>query len=384
MRNTTSTLYAVLAGTAVLFSALVFYLPAGERVAAPPPDAYVPTARAEHRPAERQAQTAAPASTGGQTLVRQTAARGPQDSAKAQQAPANGETAVVQQAEVQEDFRNHLRKDQPDLLAFHEGFNRMLQGNYAGAVESFERLTKQPAHGDYFDDALYWLGYSLAELGRDDDALAALQNLVDRFPASPYADDALLKCGMIHQQRGDAPKAEACYQTALQRYPNSEASLSCAQNLATLQESRGEWKKAQDSWSNCDTQARNQLGQNDNYYSERAKNRMNFISANNDNEGKPRDLFNRGEILLAENRPAEAVDQFQTILRDFPDSGLAEAARYKAGLCHQSLGHLEEAKACLSAVLRTAGDAEVKEASRKALEEIRKELEAAQVKQQAK
>ncbi len=272
--------------------------------------------------------------------------------------------------------RTQLRRDRPDLMAFGEGFQRMLEGRYADAVLAFGRLAKDHPESEFHDDGLYWLGFSLAEAGRDEEALAALNDLVARYPASAYADDALLKCGLILQRREDSAGAERAYRRAIESYPNGEATLSCAQNLATIQESKGQWDAAQQAWAFSDEQARNQLGETDNYYGNRARNRVEWIQKNNDSDGEPLRFFTQGEILLAERRPDAAEAQFLSVLRDFPRSPLAPAARYKLGLCYQAQGRIAEAGVAFEAARTEAVDEAIRKAAVAGLEEVRLAREA--------
>ncbi len=420
MNQTTNWLPGVLVGMAVLCAGLFLYLPDRDRTRREPlPDhpsqAGQPPGRRASDSAKAQTdvgvgqtfdrqgfvvQTAgqpAPGKVGaangqagpllaGQsagTQAQQERGPGPQERNSGQQKDhasqvAGVQTDLVPQAnpaanpEASPDsIKSRLRRDRPDLLAFHEGFNRLLQGNYPAAAESFERVTQGDTAGEYYDDALYWLGYSLAELGRDDEAIGRLQALVQSFPASPYADDALLKIGTIHQRLKRVDQAGQAFQDAVDKYPDSEASLSCAQNLATLEESRGNWGGAKDAWSKSDSQSNKQLGEPDNYYAQRARNRIDFIDANDQEEGgRTLELFTRGEALLADRNPKDAAEVFSSILSEFPKSRLIPAARYKAALCWRQLGEPEKALALLRRVLQACDDQEVHDAARRTLEEM--------------
>lgn len=383
MLNSRSWLMAVLAGMVVLTSSLLFYAPRSLPFRS---EAVVPAPAGSGRRVDREpartpnhgVQQEQPLTVGPDAPVQQVEREPRTADPVQQQKHATEDPAAVQQTadpEVPRQTRMQKKsnwRDQPDLVKFNDGFQLLLQGKYADAEAAFLRVIQEHAQAEYGDDALYWLGYAQAEQAHDDAALGTFGTLVDRHPDSPYADDALLKCGLIHQRHGETELAERCYQRALKLYPDSEATLSCAQNLATLQEVRGDWKNAENSWSVSESQAEKQLGQEDNYYGNRARNRKTFIQANCDNEGRPLDLFNRGEVLLTEGKVAEAIVCFESVLRDYPESPLCEAARFKAGLCYQALGQWDRAVGSLNAVVRTATDPAIKESARKALEEVRR------------
>lgn len=58
-----------------------------------------------------------------------------------------------------------------------------------------------------------------------------------------------------------------------------------------------------------------------------------------------RDLLRRGNASMSDGRCAEALEAYDRMVEEFPDSSLITAAHYNAALCHERSGRLEEAAA---------------------------------------
>ena len=109
---------------------------------------------------------------------------------------------------------------------------------YEEAVLSFRRVI-QRMHG-YFSPANLELGYSLMELGRHDEAIAALLPVAQkdgaRLPISYY------HLGRLYEMKGDLPQAENFYARAVQSY--REENPQFLLNLSGVREKRGDFSGA--------------------------------------------------------------------------------------------------------------------------------------------
>jgi hypothetical protein len=99
--------------------------------------------------------------------------------------------------------RSHDRDDR----AYERG-ERALDGRrWDEALEAFTQAAG--AGGTRADGALYWKAYSLAKLGRRDDALAAIAELRKSYASSRWLDDAKALELEVKQAGGQKPAPEA-------------------------------------------------------------------------------------------------------------------------------------------------------------------------------
>ena len=84
------------------------------------------------------------------------------------------------------------------------------------AITTYERV-----EGGGADYARFQVGQALANLGRDDEAIAAYNQLVADFPESPLRPQALFAKGAIYFQQNDYARAIAEYQSVIDGFPGS-------------------------------------------------------------------------------------------------------------------------------------------------------------------
>jgi len=64
------------------------------------------------------------------------------------------------------------------------------KGSYQAAINRFNGMLKQYPDSSVEPEALYYLGLSYKELGRNDDAISVLSRLIDRFPSIERSSEA--------------------------------------------------------------------------------------------------------------------------------------------------------------------------------------------------
>lgn len=128
------------------------------------------------------------------------------------------------------------------------------KGRYQEAVDSFRRVIARK--GGYFSPANLELSYSLMELRRNDEAIAALLLVAEkdaaRFPITYY------HLGRLYEQRGDLPLAEENYLRASQAHQVDNAQFLL--NLSGVREKRGDFAGALVAMENY-IKRKEQLGQ---------------------------------------------------------------------------------------------------------------------------
>lgn len=73
-------------------------------------------------------------------------------------------------------------------------------GDYAEALEGFERFLNADPRQDYVDNALYWIGECQYGLGRYEEAIGYFERITDDMPSAGKVPDAMLKMSMAYDQ----------------------------------------------------------------------------------------------------------------------------------------------------------------------------------------
>ncbi|MEX3018831.1 cell division protein CpoB [Kluyvera sp. STS39-E] len=160
-------------------------------------------------------------SSGAQTQQ----ASGDQSNAAAAAAPAGGDTASsgvpAQTGDANTDYnaaialvKDNARQDD--------------------AIAAFQNFVKKYPESTYQPNANYWLGQLNYNKGKKDDAAFYFASVVKNYPKSPKAADAMFKVGVIMQDKGDTAKAKAVYQQVVSKYPGTDGAKQAQKRLSGL------------------------------------------------------------------------------------------------------------------------------------------------------
>lgn len=105
---------------------------------------------------------------------------------------------------------------------------------YDQAIAAFQAFVKKYPDSTYQPNANYWLGQLNYNKGKKDDAAYYFATVVKNYPKSPKSSEALYKIGVIMQDKGDTAKAKAVYQQVIKQYPNTEAAKQAQKRAASL------------------------------------------------------------------------------------------------------------------------------------------------------
>jgi len=105
---------------------------------------------------------------------------------------------------------------------------------YDQAIAAFQAFIKKYPDSTYQPNANYWLGQLNYNKGKKDDAAYYFATVVKNYPKSPKSSEALYKVGVIMQDKGDNAKAKAVYQQVIKQYPNTESAKQAQKRAASL------------------------------------------------------------------------------------------------------------------------------------------------------
>jgi outer membrane protein assembly factor BamD len=130
---------------------------------------------------------------------------------------------------------------------FLEGARRRLFGvktfpSMVRAQEIFEDIVKTAPFSKWAPLAQFYVVQALEKRGQADDAIAAYQEVISRYPTDPAAADAQYQIGYVYlvqsrtaYDQSAATKAQEAFEDFLAQYPTSEKAAQAQDNLKALQ-----------------------------------------------------------------------------------------------------------------------------------------------------
>jgi outer membrane protein assembly factor BamD len=110
------------------------------------------------------------------------------------------------------------------------------------AQQIFENLVKTAPFSKWAPLAQFYAGQALEKQGHPDDAIAAYEEVISRYPTDPAAADAQYQIGYVYlvqsrtaYDKTAADKAQEAFEDFLARYPTSEKAPQAQDNIKTLQ-----------------------------------------------------------------------------------------------------------------------------------------------------
>lgn len=138
------------------------------------------------------------------------------------------EVAALPAAPVAEDDPVRARAE------YQQAFELLKQSLYEQAIRAFQQFLVDHPGSEYADDAQYWLAEAFYVTRNFEAALPEYQKLAGNYPDSQKLTQALLKVGFTYQELGRVDEARAALRDLLNRYPGTSAARLAEERLATL------------------------------------------------------------------------------------------------------------------------------------------------------
>ena len=118
---------------------------------------------------------------------------------------------------------------------FQRGLTQVQNGDYTGAISSFQQFGKQYPKSPSRADALFWIAECRYSLRDYTQAIKDYQKFVEQFPKSPKSPQAVLKQGDAFLNLQMKEEAKVFWNKVAQDYPRSEEAGIAKAKLASLQ-----------------------------------------------------------------------------------------------------------------------------------------------------
>ncbi len=293
-------------------------------------------------------------------------------------------------------YRNHRLVE---AAHYAVGWTYFRQGRYSAAIESFQRFLRthrdEPGNfygvdarlrladsyyavkryddavreygrveGDDVDYALFQKGQALAQIGRTDEAIKTLRELIEEYDYSEWREEALYTIGYLDLLSGDHDEAVATFTTLVQRFPQHPLAAKAQYGIGDSYYNRSLWDEAITAYrgvldrfpsSPYVVDAVGSLS-----YALAALDRPDdlddiidaFTSRHPNSPFLDQLRFRKAEVKFQSGQLAEAIAEFQRFIRESRSEALAPQAYLFVARAYESLGQKSEAAAYLQQIVR--------------------------------
>lgn len=244
---------------------------------------------------------------------------------------------------------------------------------YPAAIRTYRRV-----EGDAADYALYQTGQALDLADRPQEAIAALQRLVQQYPNSDWRQEALYRIGFINFQNQNFEAAIRAYRRVIDAYPNDPLAAKAQYGMGDARFNAGNMDAAVSAYrrvlnayssspfaTDAASSMQYALIAMDNQ--ERATAIIDSFATANPNSPLVDELrFRQAEALYQSGRTDEALQSFRRFVRVSNDDALLPEAYYYLGTIHADRDEYDAAEGYLRQVLdEFEGSAQEVEAARR-------------------
>jgi len=110
-----------------------------------------------------------------------------------------------------------------EQAAYDKAFDLLKGGHYDDAIAAFQDMLSRYPGGKLADNAQYWIGEAHFAMRRFREAANEFAKVISGYPQSPKVPDAMLKLGFSYYELADWTKARDTLEQLKGRYPQSTA-----------------------------------------------------------------------------------------------------------------------------------------------------------------
>lgn len=121
-----------------------------------------------------------------------------------------------------------------DYAAYQKAFVMGLQRNYQGKIAALDDLMRRYPNSIYFDDALYEKSRTLTTIHRESEAIKVLQQLIADYPKSALASQAGIQLGQLYFNTENYFQSINAYKNVIKNFPGSDDAKTALVSLETV------------------------------------------------------------------------------------------------------------------------------------------------------
>jgi tol-pal system protein YbgF len=119
---------------------------------------------------------------------------------------------------------------------YQTAYNLIKAKKYNEAVAALQKMLQKYPTGQFAANAHYWLGELYGLMGNNDQSALEFSTVVKNYPDSPKVSDAQLKLGLIYSAQFKWPDAKTAFKKVVNRYPGTASARLAAEQLKQLKE----------------------------------------------------------------------------------------------------------------------------------------------------
>ena len=192
---------------------------------------------------------------------------------------------------------------------FQLGWGYYKEMRYQEAIQQFARLLEKYPHSPEAEEALYWIGWSHLSAGNYEESNQRLEELVSRFPQSRYAEHSLWLMANNYLTQKNWSRAVVLFEQLMERFPEGDFAPLAQQRIEETLLERGDYQSL-------------------------LLNLPLFAFNNPGSLLRAEERLAKGDKLLSKGRKREALQAYEGLLKDFPNSPVSDQANYKVGEIH--------------------------------------------------
>lgn len=122
---------------------------------------------------------------------------------------------------------------------FETALEKFRAGLYSDAVQDFKGYLAQNPDPALADDAYFYMGESLFELSKYDDAILSYDTVAKKFKSSDKVPEALYKQGLAFYKMGDGDTGSLILEQLIKDHPKTDAAKKARKSLKTPPAAKG-------------------------------------------------------------------------------------------------------------------------------------------------
>jgi tetratricopeptide (TPR) repeat protein len=224
------------------------------------------------------------------------------------------------------------------------------------AVSQFRRLLRIYPYSSLREQAQYNIAYIYLNTGNYDQAIEEFQTVIRRFPGTEWAARAQYNIGDSFYNAGNYTEAIAAYRRVLENYPRSNYIIEAINGIQFAQLSGGKDDTSTDILEDfladnptSGTADRLRFRQAENLfqsgdYDGAVREFRNYLRITNNRNLMPDAYFNMADAYQRKNDMDAAIDAYETLISDFPNSERVAPSLAELGRIHYNKGNYQESK----------------------------------------
>jgi tol-pal system protein YbgF len=130
--------------------------------------------------------------------------------------------------------------DQPNVAEeqqiYQTAYDLIKAKKYNEAIAALQKMLKKYPSGQFAANAHYWLGELYGLLGKNDQSAVEFSTVVENYPDSPKVSDAQLKLGLIYAAQFKWPDAKSAFKRVINQYPGTASARLASEQLKQIKQ----------------------------------------------------------------------------------------------------------------------------------------------------